>query len=53
MGIGCQQLLVLPLDTRAWMQVEPALEMVQAVRLHREGWCFLVSIRRAMKMAEE
>lgn len=31
MGPGCQQLLVLPLDIRAWVQ----LEISQAVRLHR------------------
>jgi len=36
MGIGCQRLLVLPLDTRAWTYVEPALEMAQAVSLCRE-----------------
>lgn len=38
------------------MQVEPALEVVQAGRLHRKGGCFMVWFRgcwRAMKMAEK
>lgn len=55
MGISCRQFLVLPLDTGAWMQVEPALEMIQAVELHRRVFfsCVNQEMSRAMETAEE